>query len=452
MNAAGAIILTVFMLVVLFGSRRWAVVGMMGGVLFLTQTQQLQIGGLNLFAIRFMEMAGFARVVSRKELSLGRLSKIDWALIILFTYTAVVYCLRATEGQAYIIGNSVDAFLCYFAFRGMIHDMEDLRWFLRSFIVLLGPFAALVLFESVTGHNPFRFIGGGMYDWMRGGRLRCVGTFRNPDLLGTVGASFLPLYIWLARIREERKLALVCIGCCVLIVWACNSGGPMGAAGAGVIGSVLWLMRTRMYVVRRSMVAFVVLAALVMKAPVWYLLARMSELTGGDGWHRSYLLDMAYQHIDKWWFAGFPVIETGDWFPYALSTGADITNEFVSFGLNAGLAAIVLFIYLLTTAFSNLGKALALVRYQNDGEESEFLLWGLGVMVAAHIVNWFGITYFDQSYAIWFMQLAAVTSITEHILASNREELSEAVPEVEENMEAPLVESGDEVLHVSLAS
>jgi hypothetical protein len=38
-------------------------------------------------------------------------------------------------------------------------------------------------------------------------------------------------------------------------------------------------------------------------------------------------------------------------------------------------------------------------------------------MLAVHISNWVGITYFDQFYAIWFMQLAAIVSLTEEVRA-----------------------------------
>ncbi len=29
-----------------------------------------------------------------------------------------------------------------------------------------------------------------------------------------------------------------------------------------------------------------------------------------------------------------------------------------------------------------------------------------------HIVNWFGVCYFDQIYLVWFMQIAAVSSLS----------------------------------------
>ena len=50
-----------------------------------------------------------------------------------------------------------------------------------------------------------------------------------------------------------------------------------------------------------------------------------------------------------WWFAGMPMSETVHWFPYVLlQTGAaDITNNYLQFGITAGLGAMLLLILLL---------------------------------------------------------------------------------------------------------
>jgi hypothetical protein len=419
MNAAGAAILITLILVIVTGSRLYALLALVAGAMFLTQAQAVQAMGLNMFAVRWLEIVGFIRVMSRREFSFSNLNKIDRALLWLYLFIPIVYCFRSTEGQAYIIGESVDAFLCYFTFRGLVRDMEDMREFLRAFILLLAPYAVMILYEVITHKNAFAFIGGGMWDWVRGDRFRCVGSFRNPDLLGTLGATFAPLYVGLACSRDERKRAIFGLALCLFIVWASNSGGPICAAAVGFFGWGLWFIRTRMQTVRRAMAATLILLAIVMKAPIWYLLARVSEFTGGDGWHRAYLIDVSVQHLSLWWFAGLPTVETSDWFEYSFSTGADITNNFISVGLSAGLGAIVLLIVLLVRGFSNVGNAL--VSIQKDLYEptpNEFLLWGFGAMLAAHIANWLGITYFDQSYVIFFMQLAALASVTASCIAT----------------------------------
>jgi hypothetical protein len=436
MNPIGISILLLLIFVVLIVPRRWALMGMMAGVLYLTQVQQVDVLGFNLYAIRFLELAGFIRVISRKEFSFSRLNKIDRTLLFFYCYVAIVYSLRSTEGQINVIGLSVDAFLCYFTFRGLIVDLEDFRWFLKSFFILLAPYAALVLIESLTQHNMFSFIGGGIGGWQRGDRFRAVGTFRNPDLLGALGASFLPLYIGMACIKIERKLACLGISLCLMIVWASNSGGPIGATGMGLVGWALWRERTKMRRVRQWLVGGLVLLALVMKAPVWYLLDRVSSLTGGDGYNRAYLIDVSFQNFGKWWFAGMPITDTVNWFPYShpLTGGADITNQFISFGLMAGVGAIVLLIVLLLRAFSSLGKALEAVRANSKKpNESEFLLWGLGVLVAIHIITWFGITYYDQFYVVWFMQLAAISSVSTSCIKAVLAERNGAMEELRDD-------------------
>jgi hypothetical protein len=389
---------------------------MMAGVLFLTQSQALDLFGFNMFAMRFLELAGFARVVARREFSFSGLNPIDRAMLLLYTFTPIVYVLRASEGQTYVVGAAVDAVLCYFTFRGLIGNIEDFKWFLDAFILLLAPYAALLLLETLTAHVPFRVLGAEDIGWAREGRPRCIGSFRNPTLLGTLGASFLPLYIgsFLAQ-TARRRLSLAGIGLCIFIVWSSNSGGSAACAGVGMLGWLLWRLRAKMYWVRRSVAVGIFLLALVMKAPVWYLLARVSSITGGDGYHRAHLLDMAFQRLGRWWFAGMPVKDTADWFPYVqqVTGGADMTNYFLAFGITAGLGSMILFVLLLKRTFSMLGIALARSRSTKTlSAGSDYILWGLGVMLAAHIFNWLGITYFDQTQVYWYMQLAAISNLS----------------------------------------
>jgi hypothetical protein len=197
MNPLGAFILVVLMSLVLGASRRAALLGMLAGVLYLSQAQRIDVLGFNLYAIRFLELAGFVRVMARHEFPFHQFNNIDRALLWLYGYTTVVFLLRSTEGVANQVGMAVDASFCYFTFRGLMQGMDDFRWFLRAFVILLAPYALLILIESVTGHNPFSLLGGitGGSNWMRHGRPRCFGSFRQPDTLGMFFAWY-----WLLRL------------------------------------------------------------------------------------------------------------------------------------------------------------------------------------------------------------------------------------------------------------
>lgn len=422
MNAVGAAILLVLIFVVLSARPRWAAMAMMAGVLYLPLQQQVSVLGLNIFGIRFIELAVFLRVVVRDKFSFSKLNSLDWALLLAHGYKTVVYLMRCTKAegaQASEIASTLDALLCYFAFRALIPNVDEFKWFLRMFPLLLAPYVALLLVESFTSNNPFSFMGGvvlgGHEEWYRHGRIRVCGSFGHPSLNGTLGGTFLPLYIGLSFIKKERNVAFIGLGLCLANVWASNSGGPASCVAVSVIGWALWKLRTRMRLVRWGMVFFILLGALLMEAPIWYLLARVSDLTGGDGYHRSYLLDIAFQNIDKWWLAGMPILDTSQWFPYTngYTGGADMTNNFLMFGITSGLGAMVLLIILMKQSFSWVGKAMRIIRSISEGKDIEPLYFGLGVMLAAHVFNWLGITYWDQSYVIWFMHLAVLRTLTD---------------------------------------
>jgi hypothetical protein len=253
---------------------------------------------------------------------------------------------------------------------------------------------------------------------MRDGRPRCFASFRHPSLLGTVGSSLLPIYIGMAFNKIDRLRSVFAIALCLLIVWGSNSGGPLQTTLFTLIGWAFWRFRAEMRKIRWMLVALLISLHLIMKAPVWYIFARLSSISGGDGWHRSYLIDVALEHIGDWWLMGMPISSTSSWFPYSLSVtgGADITNQYIGFGLDGGIGSIILFIVLLYCAYSTLGKALLVVRTNKRKMDHEFLLWGFGVMLSVHVVNWFGITYFDQTYMLWFMQIAALANISSSML------------------------------------
>ncbi|MDD5581443.1 MAG: hypothetical protein PHY16_19530 [Methylobacter sp.] len=428
MNALGGSILILVITVVLLGSARWAVMGMMAAMLYLPLGMSIPIFGINMFAIRFVEIAAFVRIIFRREFALFVFNGIDQVFVLLYGYTTLVFLARSSEGQANVIGMAVDAYLCYFAFRALIHDFENFKCFLRTFLLLLGPYAVLVLIETLQGHHVFALLGSYAPEVMRGGRLRSIGSFDHPSLLGTLGASFMPIYIGLWCAGINRIYAFIGIVLCAVIVWASNSGGPISCVAYGILGWILWINRKNMQWFRRGIVAVLCLLALVMNAPIWFLIARLGSITGGDSWHRSQVIDVFIKHIDEWWLSGMPIQATKYWLPnYNYATGGiDLTNYYLGFGLTAGLGAMILFILLLVRGFSHIGNALEVVRNKGESDKSlEFLLWGLGVMLAVHIMNWLGITYYDQTYVLWFMQLAVLATLSDNAIRS-----SSNIPEV----------------------
>jgi hypothetical protein len=410
---------------VLFGSRRWALIGMLTGALYLTQGQYFVVGGFAMYPTRALEVAALVRVVARSELPSGGLSRLDVAFAVLYVFSVVVFVLRSGDDAAfyYQIGAGVDAVCLYAVFRALIRTTDELRSLLRAFAIMLVPYAYLVWVESLTFQNSFAPIGGVELIragdvWIREGRLRATGSFGHPSLMGTVGGTFLPLYMGLLFVRpSDRWYGMLGAAACLALVGASNSGGPLLCAAAAGVGWSLWPMRRSMQLVRVALLGTLILFAVSMKAPIWYLLARISSVTGGDGYHRAVLLDIAFQNLDRWWLAGMPARDTGTWLPYTnTNTGAvDITNNFLSFGINAGMGALMLLVVLVVVAFSQLGRVMRVTRSaQSSSIGVEPLYWALGVMLFAHVVNWFGVTYWDQTNVLWLLHLAAIGSLADH--------------------------------------
>jgi hypothetical protein len=423
MNPIGVTILAGLGATILLAHRRWALIALMASVLYLTEEQAIDVIEVRLTAVRFLEVAGLVRVIWRGEFPVAKLNPIDQAVLLVYGYTTLVFLMRSDTGHAQMLGWMVDSLFCYFILRAWLKNVDDLRWFLRAFVFVLVPYVALLFVEMQTRENPFAILGAKTWiGELRGDRIRCMGSFKHPSLLGTLGAALLPLYFGLVIADRSRTAALAGMALCSAIVWLSNSGGPLGAAAVGMLGWLFWVARRELMAVRLTLLGIVVVLAFAMQAPIWYLPARVSSLTGGGGWHRSYLMDVAFSEFDKWWFAGMDSAETVGWFPYLVeATGAaDITNAYLDLGLKAGVLAMVLFLLLLVRTFRRIGQALELGRRTTATRRETYLLWGSGCALLVHIVNWFGITYFDQTYLLWFMQLAAVSALSQGLQQKRR--------------------------------
>jgi hypothetical protein len=190
---------------------------------------------------------------------------------------------------------------------------------------------------------------------------------------------------------------------------------------AAIIGAMMWKMRHQMRYFRRGIVLSVVMAAMVMNAPVWYLIAKVSEITGGTGWHRSYLIDQAIKHFDEWWLVGTP--RTAHWAPGGQSLSIDsdnmdITNHFIYEGINGGIVKVGLFVALIVAAFKTLGAG---ARSDNAlSAEMRKLYWFLGVCLTCHCVSFISVAYFDQMIIFWYWLLAVVAMLGSWRLAQKR--------------------------------
>jgi len=160
--------------------------------------------------------------------------------------------------------------------------------------------------------------------------------------------------------------------------------------------------------IRWGIVVVIAALALAMKAPVWYLVARI-DLVGGHGWDRAYLVDQFVRHFFDWWLVGST--SNASWG----SDTWDACNQFVAEGLAGGVGTLLLFIVILKRGFAAVGECRK--RVEGDGPR-EWLFWCLGAAFFAHIIAFIGIDYFDQTRTLWFIFLAIVSGAAAPLLAA----------------------------------
>jgi O-antigen ligase len=141
----------------------------------------------------------------------------------------------------------------------------------------------------------------------------------------------------------------------------------------------------------------------VMKAPVWSLIARVNVVGGSSGYHRYELVNQTILHFRDWWLLGAK--DTEQW-GYLMH---DTANAFVDAAVTGGLLGLVLFIVILVRTF----RCVGLARKAANGERQRQLrYWAWGSWLLATVVSFFGITYFDQSQVVWYSLLALVSVAT----------------------------------------
>src|ERR1039457_5698681 len=98
MNAAGSTLTLLLSLIVFFLPRRWAALGDMAGICYITQGQQYIVAGFHMHAIRIVLLAGFIRLVVRGEFRNLKLNSIDRALFACTGAVTIIPWLR--EGSS----------------------------------------------------------------------------------------------------------------------------------------------------------------------------------------------------------------------------------------------------------------------------------------------------------------------------------------------------------------
>lgn len=413
-NLIGFIFTMAMGVLMLFLPRRFAVLPLIMTACFITLGQVINFASLHFTMFRIIIFFGCARVIIRKEVFSIQLHRIDKLLIAYVITSATAYMLlRGGSGEAIInqLGFVYNTLFLYIMFRALIRDQEDIQAIFKMISLIVVPLAVAMLIEQATGRNLFAIFGGvPEFTAVREGKIRSQGAFAHPILAGTVGATSLPLLLALWVQGEEKKLVagLGIISATIITITA-SSSGPIVTYIFVIIGMAMWRIRDNMRAVRWFILLTLISLHIVMKAPVWALIGKLSEIIGGTGWHRVALIDAAISHLDEWWMLGTDY--TRHWMPTGITWSekhTDITNQFIAVGIDGGLSALILFVAIIVFCFKNIG--IKLKEIGPTESPIKFTIWCMGVSLVGHLASFTSVHYFDQIIVFWYLLLAMITT------------------------------------------
>jgi hypothetical protein len=391
--------------------RRYVLFPFLSGAFFLTLKPYILLFAGHFTMIRFLVLFGFLRMTIRRDREKLTLQSLDKAAILWILSAVICYTLLWGTAAAFAnrIGYSLDTMGVYFLCRAYLRNLEDVVRNLAFCIVLLIPLSLCMLYEHITDFNPFSLLGGvPEHSEIRNDQVRSQGCFMHPILAGTFGATILPLIIALWWQQSVPKpLVLIGFAAALAISYSAGSSGALLATIGGITGLLAWHFRDSMRAIRWSIIGSLFILQLIMVAPIWFVFARLGSLMGGTGWHRAALIDQAIRHFDEWWLIGTRF--TANWMATHLAidpTKSDITNEYLSQGVNGGLLTMFFFILIIIRCFKAVGHSLPFSR----DFSSAILIWAMGAAMFAHTMAFFSITYFDQTAGLWFFLIAMIAT------------------------------------------
>jgi hypothetical protein len=406
------VILLVASILILALPRKYVIAPLLVAGLLLPMGNGIVIGSLHLLAYRILLMVGWIRVLRDVQTEGGfyprKWTQLDKVFLYWALSNAVMFCLLWGQFAAVVnrLGFLYTTLGSYFLVRHLIRDKDDVMRTIRTLAILAMVMAVPMLSEHLTGRNLFYLVGGPELASVREGKIRAQGPFAHSIIAGTIGAILIPLFVGLWQYRKrDRAIA----GCGILagLVMAGTSASstPVLTIATVVLGFCLWPFRKSLKAIRWGLVIAIIVLHLIMKAPVWMLIARISEVLGGSGYHRAMLVDSFIRHFFDWCWIG--TRDNASW-GYDMW---DSINTYVNAGTGGGLTTFVLFLAIMVLAYKRLGINRKIAERSGSLKDARFI-WAIGVCLFAHTVAYFGIAYFDQSELAWYLLLALISATT----------------------------------------
>jgi hypothetical protein len=365
------------------------------------------VGGLHFTALRILILAALGRrlFLSRRDKFPGGFNAVDWC-VLLWSISAVIAFFLEFPGTAAIIqglGTLLDTLGGYFVVRSLIPDGEAMRRTIKTLAIICVIQGVFMLNEQISHVNVLNLLAGlPTLVQFKNGHIRSQGTLGS-IAAGAFSGVLIPLFIWQWSEKKSRLIAIAGLAGAGLMVFTSFSSTSQLAVIGSIVGLVFWPLRTKMRQIRWGLLSVLVGLHMVMKAPVWALIARVDLTGGSSGYQRYQLIDMTVRHFSMWWLIGTPDYVNWGWDSW------DLCNQFAAVALTGGLLTLIFYIAIFKQGFAAIGKA----RKRVSGDRSqEWLLWCFGSTLFATLVAHLGINYMAQLIMGFFPLIACISVVT----------------------------------------
>lgn len=405
LHPLAALMAAIAVCVILFASRQHAVMAFLVLATCVSGAQNFNLLGTSWYLLRVLILCGAIRCVVRNDWQSVSWGNIDLCVAAWSVIGTLVYVVQRGDPSAltFKFGTLIDTAGAYFVFRGLIQGQEAVVQAIRSLTLIAVPVAVGFSFEYATRMNIFSVFGGvPLMTTIRDGKLRCQGAFAHPILAGVFWASNLPAFAALVVTKRATVIGYIGLMASMVIIVACSSSTPLMGVIFSAIGLGCFALRKQMRAVQIGLVLGVCALHMMMKAPVWHLLARADIVGGSTGHYRYMLVDATIRHFDEWCLVGLASnLHWGKEYGHYLG---DITNQYVLEALRGGFATLVLFVAITLFAFAMIGRHIKATRTANQ----QWLPWCIGTCLFVHLASFTAVSYFGQIVLIYNMHLAMI--------------------------------------------
>jgi hypothetical protein len=409
--------------------RKYVIVPVLLATLLIPQGSVIVLGGVHLMSVRIIGLVACIRALVPKMGLPSVAFAGGWMLLdTLFTCWALARSLAvivSTMTQASLVnevGHLWTYFGIYFILRSFIQDDEDVKRAIKVLAVVAAFNAVGMIYEHFRVQNLFALVLGGVQavPSIRTGSVRSQGSFQHAILGGVYGGTLVGLLLWLWYASKSRLIVVIGLISAMTMVLTSASSTPLTAVGGTMLAICLWPLRDKMRIVRWGVALTLIALHMVMKAPVWFLIARVDIISSSTGYFRAVLIDQLVRHFPEWWLKGN--IYYAGWGEELW----DLSNQFVAEGFVGGLITLSLFIAIIVHCYSRIGIARKMVE---GDRRKEWTMWLLGAALSAHMMAFFGVSYWDQTWVAWATLLVIIVTATMKEVAQHaKESVQEYIP------------------------